>query len=217
MGKLGIRIPDAKDVLLSVIGAMLCGTGCGFINYSQLGLDGVGLFYDGIRVLLDLSPAQIGTASYVVCAVLTVFLLIVDRKYVSVGSLTYILFYGAFANLGTYIMTLVFPEKQIVLQLIIAALGLLILYIGLGIYVAIDIGVDVFTGVTLWLSNLTGKQFKIVKIFFDLGIAVIGFIMGGTFGIMTLITVMIGGPCVDFFTKKFQKIYFKRKFRLHEE
>ncbi|MBE6015900.1 MAG: hypothetical protein E7241_11170 [Lachnospiraceae bacterium] len=211
MKKPNIRIPNIKDILLSVVGAMLCGVGCGFINSSQLGFDAIGLFYDGIRALLNLSTTEIGTASYIVCAVLTVFLLIVDRKYVSIGSLIYIIFYGAFANLGSAALAMMIPEPRLAIQILIAALGLLLLYVGISIYITIDIGVDVFTGVTLWLNNITGKPFKLVKIIFDLAIAVSGYIMGGTFGVLTLVTVVAGGPCVDFLTKRFQKIYFKEK------
>lgn len=211
MKKFGFHIPEIEDIVLTVFGAVLCGAGAGMIKYSDLGMDAIGLFYDGIRNILDLSPEQIGTASYVVCAILTVFLLIVDRKYVSVGSLSYILFYGVFANLGFAAGALIFPERQLLSQIFIAALGLLILYVGLGLFIAIDIGVDVFTGVTLWLTNLTGWTLKNTKIVFDLSVAVIGFALGGTVGALTFITVVIGGPCVSFFRTQIQKVYFRKK------
>ena len=84
------HLPSAGDVILTVIGAILCGLGCGFINYASLGMDAIGLFYDGIRSILELSPNQIGTASYIVCFILSVFLWFADRKYVNIGSIIYI-------------------------------------------------------------------------------------------------------------------------------
>jgi hypothetical protein len=174
-------------------------------------MDAIGLFYDGIRSILNLSPDQIGTASYIVCIILSIFLWFADRRYVSVGSVIYIVMYGAFANLGTVLWEKLTPGSSVLLNAFISAAGLLILYIGLGIYIAVDIGVDAFTGVMLWLSNITHKDMKYVKIAFDLGLAVVGFLLGGTFGIVTPITIIIGGPCISFFTKKIQHLYFKHK------
>ena len=203
------HLPSAGDVILTGIGAILCGLGCGFINYASLGMDAIGLFYDGIRSMLDLSPNQIGTASYIVCFILSVFLWFADRKYVNIGSIIYIIMYGAFANIGTVMWEKLTPGGSIYLNALISALGLLILYIGLGIYIAVDIGVDAFTGVMLWLSNITHKDMKYVKIAFDLGLAVIGFLLGGTLGIVTPVSIIIGGPCISFLTRHIQALYFK--------
>ena len=211
--KTGFKIPSFGDIILTVIGAILCGLGCGFMNYAALGMDAIGLFYDGIRSILNLSPDQIGTASYIVCAILSVFLWFADRRYVSVGSVIYIVMYGLFANLGTVLWTKLIPDSSIVINALISASGMLILYIGLGIYIAVDIGVDAFSGVMLWLSNITHKEMKYVKIAFDFGLAVIGFLLGGTLGIVTPVTIIIGGPCISFFTKKIQAVYFRHKLK----
>ena len=211
--KTGFKIPSFGDIILTVIGAILCGLGCGFMNYAALGMDAIGLFYDGIRNILNLSPDQIGTASYIVCAILSVFLWFADRRYVSVGSVIYIVMYGLFANLGTVLWTKLIPDSSIVINALISASGMLILYIGLGIYIAVDIGVDAFSGVMLWLSNITHKEMKYVKIAFDFGLAVIGFLLGGTLGIVTPVTIIIGGPCISFFTKKIQAVYFRHKLK----
>ena len=211
--KTGFKIPSFGDIILTVIGAILCGLGCGFMNYAALGMDAIGLFYDGIRNILNLSPDQIGTASYIVCAILSVFLWFADRRYVSVGSVIYIVMYGLFANLGTVLWTKLIPDSSIVINALISTSGMLILYIGLGIYIAVDIGVDAFSGVMLWLSNITHKEMKYVKIAFDFGLAVIGFLLGGTLGIVTPVTIIIGGPCISFFTKKIQAVYFRHKLK----
>ena len=61
----------------------------------------------------------------------------------------------------------------------------------------------------LWLSNITHKDMKYVKIAFDLGLAVIGFLLGGTLGIVTPVSIIIGGPCISFLTRHIQTLYFK--------
>ena len=209
-----LSLPSISDILLAVLGAILCGLGCGFVNYASLGMDAIGLFYDGIRSVLSLRPDQIGTASYFVCLILSVFLWFAGRKYVSIGSIIYITMYGAFANIGTIIWEHIMPGDSILIRALIAAGGLLILYLGLGIYIAIDIGVDAFTGVMLWLCDITHKEMKIVKIIFDLGLAGLGWLLGGTLGVVTPVSIVIGGPCISYITKRIQKLYFRHKLKI---
>ena len=205
------KFPSFSDILLAALGAVFCGLGCGFINFASYGMDSIGLFYDGIRNILKLSPSQIGTASYVVCIILSIFLWFADRKYVSIGSVIYILMYGAFANIGTIIWEKMIPDSNMYIRIVVALLGLLVLYIGLGIYIAIDIGVDAFTGVMLWICDVTKKDMKIVKVLFDIGLTLIGLFLGGTIGVVTVLSILVGGVSIDFFTKKIRKIYFGRK------
>ena len=205
-----IKFPSANDVILAVIGAVLCGLGCGFINYASYGMDSIGLFYDGIRNVLKLSGDQIGTASLIVSFILSLFLWFADRKYVSFGSIIYIVMYGTFANLGSMLWEHIIKNDITFIRILISVFGLLILYIGLGIYIAIDIGVDAFTGVMLWLCNITRKDMKVVKIIFDLGLTVLGFLLGGTIGIVTPVSILIGGPCISFFTLRIQAVYFRK-------
>ena len=204
-----IKLPRRLDTILAISGAMLCGLGAGFANFASLGMDSVGTFYSGIRVALGFELNQMGTVSYIVSAILFIFLWFAARKYVSFGSFIFIVVYGICANLGTMSMEFLFRTDSVVIRTIIAIIGELLLFLGLGIYVAIDIGVDAFTGVILWICDITHKKLATIKIIFDLVLTVIGILLGGQLGVFTVITIIAGGPCVDFFTKKVQKVYFK--------
>lgn len=203
------KIPNIIDIFLTLFASILCGMGCGFVNFASLGMDAIGIFYDGIRNVLKLSPEQIGTASYVVCFILSVFLLIVARKYVSIGSVIYILMYGFFANVGTVMWEHLISGDNLIIRILVAILGFLILYIGLGIFIAVDIGVDAFTGVMLWICDITKKDMKIVKPVCDIGLTIIGAVLGGTLGAFTFISIILGGICLSAITKQFQKFYIK--------
>lgn len=207
------KLPSVTDTALAVAGAILCGLGCGLVNFASVGMDSVGIFYDGIRNILNLEPDQIGYASYIVSFALSVFLLFADRKYVSFGSIIYIIVYGEFANIGTMLGEILIKTDNIYIRYAVSVFGLMILFLGLGIYIAIDIGVDAFTGVVLWLSNITHKKMEGIKIIFDLVLTVIGILLGGKIGVITVVSVVLGGPVISFFTKKVQKIYFKWKLK----
>ena len=212
-GNKKFKLPSVVDTALAVAGAILCGLGCGLVNFASVGMDSVGIFYDGIRNILNLEPDQIGYASYIVSFALSIFLLFADRKYVSFGSIIYILVYGEFANLGTMLSSMLIRTDNMIVRYAVSVSGLMILFLGLGIYIAIDIGVDAFTGVVLWLSNITHKKMEAVKIIFDLALTIIGILLGGKIGVITVVSIAVGGPVIAFFTKKVQKIYFKQKLK----
>lgn len=212
-GNKKFKLPSVVDTALAVAGAILCGLGCGLVNFASVGMDSVGIFYDGIRNILNLEPDQIGYASYIVSFALSIFLLFADRKYVSFGSIIYILVYGEFANLGTMLGSMLIRTDNMIIRYAVSVSGLMILFLGLGIYIAIDIGVDAFTGVVLWLSNITHKKMETVKIIFDLALTIIGILLGGKIGVITVVSIAVGGPVIAFFTKKVQKIYFKQKLK----
>ncbi len=204
-------LPHWSDILLAVIGTILCGFGCGLANYAALGMDAIGSFYDGLRNILGFESSQIGTVSYIVSFILFVFLFIAGRKYIHIGSIIYVLFYGIFANLGTLLMERLITSDILWLRAVIGVAGLLILFMGLGIFITIDIGVDAFTGVVLWICDVTHKKMETVKIIFDLSLALIGILLGAHIGVLTVASIAAGGPMISLFTKWFQKIYFKRK------
>jgi hypothetical protein len=212
------KLPRFTDILLIVVASAMCGAGCGFVNGARLGLDSVGIFYDGIRSVMSLSPDQIGTASYVVCFVISVFLWFANKRYVSIGSIIYILLYGFCANLGTDAAAgLIGDGASLPLRCAVAVGGLLILYLGLGIFIAVDIGVDAFTGLMLWICDVTGGRMDRIKVAFDLGLALLGILLGGTFGVFSVITILAGGFCISFITKKIQALYFKHMIKNDEE
>jgi hypothetical protein len=197
------------DIILTFIGAVLCGTGCGFMNYAALGMDAIGSFYDGIRTALNLSIDTIGTVSIGISIVLIIFLLIVKRKYVNIGTIIYLIVYGIFANISTLCLEKLITSDAVYVKAVISILGILILTYGLGIYIAVDIGVDPFTGLTLYLSDITHKEMQYIKIAIDIIFMVIGILLGARIGAISVISVLAEGPLIAFFTKRVQLWYFK--------
>ena len=206
-------IPDKFDILLALIGVSFCGIGAGFTKCASLGLDSIGIFYDGIRNVIGFPVDMLGVASFIVNGIIITFLFFASRKYVSLGTLIYIIAYGSFVTIGTIIYNAVFVENILIIRILFSFIGFMILYIGIGIFVAIDIGVDAFTGLVLFLSDITHFEMKYVNIAFVLILIIIGAVIGGEFGAATFITMIAAGPLITLFSKKFQAIYFKIKLR----
>lgn len=206
----------AIDIVLTVFASVLCGTGCGFMNFASLGMDAVGSLYDGIRTAFNLSLDSIGTVSMGISIVLIIFLFIVKRKYVSIGTVIYLFVYGIFANLSTSLLEKGFTESPVYIHAVIGVLGILILTFGLGIYIAVDIGVDPFTGVILLITDVTHKKLQYVKIVMDIVTIIAGILLGARIGALTVISVLTEGPLIAFFTKQVQLFYFSKLYKKKE-
>ena len=173
-----------------MIGIILVGVGVAFNAAAALGNDPVGMMYDGIRSAAGLTSEQLGTASNLVNVVLTVLVFFTGRKYVNIGTLVYCIPYGTIVGLGGKLYHSIFPVQNPVTQILGAVLGCLMLY----------------TGVVMVIKDRLGKEFRTVKIGFDISCIIIGTILGGKPGVITIITALTAGPVIQFLADKMNKM-----------
>ncbi len=199
------------DILLALGGVFLISLGAAFNNRAGLGNDSIGILYDGLRASMNWTTDQLGMASNIVNASLTVVLLILARKYISIGTLIYFLPYGLFTDINVALYDMIPCHDAFWVRCILCIAGNLLLYVGVSMYVTVDIGVDPFTGTVLYLRDVTGKEYRIVKIVFDVCLVLIGFFLGGKLGVVTVVASVAAGPIIQFLTGRMQRIYFKDK------
>ena len=197
----------AKSVLTALIGVLLVGVGVAFNNCAGLGNDPVGIVYDGIRNAGGMDAGQLGLASNMVNAALALLVFITGRKYISVGTLVYFLPYGFFVEIGILLYQLLAPEAGgLAVQILFSAAGCLLLYLGVAVYITMDIGVDPFTGIVLVIRDAVKKEYRIVKVIFDICMIVLGTLLGGKLGAVTVITALTAGPVIQYFSGKLKKL-----------
>ena len=88
-------------------------------------------------------------------------------------------------------------------------MGCVLLSLGVAIYITVDIGVDPFTGVVLVLRDVLKKEYRYVKIGFDVTMVILGTLLGGRLGVVTVVTALAVGPVIQFFTKVLKKYWLK--------
>ena len=197
----------AKSVLIALIGVLLVGVGVAFNNCAGLGNDPVGIVYDGIRNVTGMGAEQLGLASNIVNLSLALLVFFTGRKYISVGTLVYFLPYGFFVELGILLYQLLAPETGgLAVQIAFSVVGCLLLYLGVAIYITMDIGVDPFTGIVLVIRDAVKKEYRIVKIIFDITMIILGTVLGGKLGAVTIITALTAGPVIQFFSGELHRI-----------
>jgi uncharacterized membrane protein YczE len=199
-----------KSIAVSLSGIFIVCIGLAFNNNSLLGNDPVGIVYDGVRAFFELSRQQLGYVSNFMNVGLLLILFLLGRKYLNLGTFLYLIPYGVFISAGSRIYPFLFPGNALGMRLLAGLVGCSLYYIGISLFVAGDIGVDPFTGFMLTLRDLTGWSIRRSKMTMDVVLTVLGFILGGTFGLITLVTALTTGPAIQFLSARFRKALYNK-------
>lgn len=191
-----------RKCMIAIVGILLVGIGVSFNAMAKLGNDPVGIFYDGIRNAMGLNQAQLGLASNVVNVLLAGFLFFAGRRYLNLGTLIYILPYGLCVDVGTFLYSKIFVVEALWCQVIACVAGCLLLYTGVAIFIAVDIGLDPMTGVAMVLRDWLKWDYKRAKWLFDGCMTLLGFVLGGTLGIVTILSAVTAGPVIQYIAEK---------------
>lgn len=199
------------SLLLAVVGIIFVGIGIAFNATAALGNDPVGIMYDGIRSILNLSAEELGRASNIVNITLGITVLLLARQYINIGTFIYILPYGKIVDVGVKLYNTIFKIQIMPTQIVGAILGCCMLYLGVAMFIVADIGLDPFTGFVMMLRDKFRKEYRYMKICFDIACVFIGFSLGGRIGIITIVTALIAGPVIQFFVDQIEKAMKKIK------
>lgn len=196
-----------KRITLAMIGIFLVCIGVAFNNNTNLGNDPVGIIYDGIRVTFGVPKINLGIVSNFINIGLLILLFIVGRHYANLGSLMYLIPYGFFILIGSHLYLTLFPANTQLMRITGGIIGISLYYLGISLFICADMGVDPFSGFMLALRDHMGWSLRRSKITFDVVLIFIGILLGGKFGVITLITVCTTGPAIQYLSGKFKKLF----------
>jgi len=109
-------------------------------------------------------------------------------------------FIGLFIDImDKYNLTLS-PENYI-LKIIVLFFGLTIFNYGIYFYLKYELGAGPRDGLMVGMVKLTGISVKYIKPGIEITILIIGFILGGTVGIGTVLVTLFGGYILDIIFK----------------
>ena len=188
---------NIKKIVLSVLGGALIGIGAGTILYAGIGGDTITVFQDGLHALLNISYGQ---ASRIYNVVFVVLALIFARKYSGAGTVISALVIGFLIDISNSLWLLTKLNNGFVSGLIIFLIGLTIYASGIALLIRCDAGMNCLDALLYKLMDVTGLKYKYLRIAADVLLTVTGCMMGGVFGIGTVIAVFLTGPLVELFT-----------------
>lgn len=199
----------AVKIITLMIGLTIAHLGCTLFILSNLGNDPYNVLIQGLfRSIYNATGLELlthGRVHVVVCVIIVLVLLIVDKSYIKIGTLLCMIFGGPIIDIFTVLLENIITDSMIV-RIIAMALGCVILAFGMTIVIKSDCGTGPNDLVAVVLSDKIKKNFGVIRIIVDVIFVVAGFLLSGTVGVGTLCCAFLVGPVAGFFMPVNEKV-----------
>ena len=190
-----------KKIIIIVIGSIIAAYGITLALYAGFGGATLAVLWQGISGTFHIS---IGMASLIVAIVMIVFAFFYDRSQIHIGTIIYQIVYSLcvdlFANAHVY-------STHVWVNALIMLLGVILFAVGTGFYAAASLGRGSYEALTFSLAEKNGWQVKVVRMILDIVMVIAGVLLGGRFGICTIVTIIISGPVIQCTASKTKEIF----------
>ncbi len=196
-------------VLILMVGLTIAHLGVTLFLLTELGSDPFNVLIQGLfrTVSAGVSFLTHGRVHVAVSLLIMVVLLFVDRSYVKIGTILCMVCGGPIIDMFSAVLSpFMIQEKSFVIRVVVLALGCVILAYGMTIVIKSDAGTGPNDLVGVVISDKLKKKFSIVRIIVDVSFVVIGWLLGGTFGIGTVICAFLVGPVAGIFLPINEKV-----------
>ena len=184
-----------RKIIIIIVGSIIAAYGITLAMYAGFGGATLAVLWQGISETFHIT---IGTASFIVAVVMILFALIYDRKQIHIGTVLYQIVYSVcvdlFAKCHVY-------SSHMWVNFFIMFIGIALFSIGTGLYASASFGRGSYEAVTFAI------QVRIVRMILDVLMVITGMLLGGKFGICTVVTVVVSGPLIQFVNGKSKKIF----------
>ena len=201
-----------KRILTSLVGLILCGVGVSMFLYSGMGVDPASVFELGLAKVFRISY---GTSSALINVVILLIVFFIDKNYINISSLIAIFGIGYTADFVRKILSILIQgEPNLILKLVLMLIGLVIMSCGIATYIMADLGVGAIDLISEIISRKSKMQYRLVRVIGDVAFVVIGFLLGGTVGVGTVVAAFLTGPTVQLVRPSIEKVlnaFFKGK------
>lgn len=192
-----------RDIIIIEIGLMISSFGTALFYAGDLGSGAMATFCDGLHRVLNISY---GNANIGANAVLLAVLFLLDRKYINVGTILCVFTIGPWVNLFTPILqNLNIGAMGMPARLASAAMGTILMGVGLGLYMAVDRGLGALEGFVRYLREKAGITVRTAKIIQDAVLVLGGILLGASWGAGTLLGIVCTGPVLQTSCRFFEK------------
>ena len=191
-----------ERLIVLLFGLIIAHLGVTLFILTDLGADPFNVLVQGLRKLLHSVGAtglSHGMVHMGVCFLIVLILLLTDSSYVKAGTLICMFCGGPIIDFFSWLLSeLRIGQAALVGKLLVLVAGCVILAFGMTIVIRSEAGTGPNDLVAVVISEKTKKRFGVVRVIVDLLFVCIGAILGGTFGVGTVICAFLVGPVADF-------------------
>ena len=181
--------PKFSTFFYLCLGLTLFGLGEGLLIVSFIGASPWSVLAQGISINLNLS---IGTITLLISIIVLLLWIPLGQK-PGIGTVFNALIIALMIDLC---IKFVPTPSNYVHQLILAIMSVILVGIGGGIYLVSNLGAGPRDGLMIGLQKITNLPIAVVRATLEISVVSIGWYLGGTVGIGTLLFAFGIGPCV---------------------
>jgi len=181
--------PKFSTSFFLIFGLTIFGLGEGLLILSTTGNSPWSVLAEGISLNSSLS---IGAATFFV-SVGVLFLWFFLKQKPGLGTIFNIIVIAAMID---FTLNYFQPPSSLFIKYLLAVLSVILVGLGSGIYLVANLGPGPRDGLMTGLTKTTNLPIALVRAFLEITVVIIGWYLGGTVGVGTLIFAFGIGPCV---------------------
>lgn len=198
-------------VVILMVGLTIAHLGVTLFLLTALGSDPFNVLIQGLfRTLSTMTGWALlthGRVHVAVSLLIILVLLLADRSYIKIGTVLCMVCGGPIIDFFTMLLSPLFLHfSSLPARVIILALGCVILAYGMTIVIKSDAGTGPNDLVAIVISDKLHRKFSIVRIIVDVCFVAVGWLLGGTFGLGTIVCAALVGPVAGFFLPRNERI-----------
>ncbi|WP_338694290.1 hypothetical protein V2W30_06195 [Streptomyces sp. Q6] len=188
--------PSLRRLVQLFVGLILYGASDALLVQAGLGLEPWGVLHQG---LAELSGISIGVVSIIIGAVV-LLLWIPLRQRPGLGTVSNVFLVGL--SMDATIALVPMPDAY-GLRVPMLLTGVVLNGVATGLYIAANYGPGPRDGLMTGLHRRTGRSIRLVRTVIEVTVCVVGFALGGTIGVGTVVYAVAIGPLAQYFLRVF--------------
>ena len=203
-----------KRLILFFVGMSIIQFGVALFLKTNIGSDTFTVFTQGLASMLNKTGLKdfflvkliagraevtTGVANMIILVVLFAIILLTERSRINIGTLICVVGVGPIIDFGVKVVSyLPIESSNDFIKAFLVLAGCFVIAIGFSIQAASNLGVAPNDIIPFIVQGRTKFQYRWIRIGLDAGYLIIGFALGGTVGVGTIIAMLSTGPFIQF-------------------
>ena len=153
----------------------------------------------GVTGYINKMSESYGQASRIYNVVFVLLALVLARKYSGAGTVVSALMIGFLIDIIYSLWSSIVVDAGFVVSLLVFLIGLVIYALGIAVLIRCDAGMNCLDALLYRLMDVTNFKYRYLRIAADIILTLSGCLMGGVFGLGTVLSVLLTGPLAGFF------------------
>ena len=187
-----------EEFIAVLIASMFMAIGIVFELFAALGGDSITVIEEGLSKTIGV---MVGTASILYSTFMITLVFFFARKYLGWTTIANALMIGSFMNLFYPLLAPIFTSDILFYRYLVLLASVVLISIGCVILIRYQSGMNTADALATEIAARLHVEFRYARIALDGLMIGLGYVLGGTVGIGTIIAMALTGPAIDYINK----------------